>query len=778
MIILEFLLFDENAISIYVSESRLQSVEYPDGMNFTKHLRGELSSDFFHNTKIHYLQNGILFVGRRKDQSTPTDIDKHIFCIDLTSCNLLSEETNPARLLTVIQRTFRLALKIWHNYPFSASERINGSKSILFPFSIADHHRLVIERSNNIPRLENRGILFPLLAYKYNDEDPGQSADVVNTDILRHAGEAYVETRYSLQAEIENELKADTKNIPSSALGCVETNVSVEREDFAFWGFDRQLKALTESQRKIVEYESTNSPLRVEGAAGTGKTVALIMRAYRLLKIHHDKQEAFHIIFFAHSESTSQRNLELFSLYPDSTYYLSASSEQSIQFKTLFTFCREFAHIDVSSVIENNATDSKTYQLMLIDEVVTNALQANRIKTYHALISDAVYDLFNPEKTDRNTLISMLQHEFSVQIKGRTDCSIESYCELDAIPNGIPCKTKSEKELIFSLFNDYQDLLQSQGTFDVDDVTIEAISHLNAPIWRRRRKSDGFDYIFADEMHLYNLNEQSVFHFLSKDNFSKDIPLCFALDYSQAIGDRGDISKDYIARGNFGNVKEQKLCTLFRNSPAIADFCAAIAASGTLMFGASFSNPYKNTQYHFTHAEESKMEVPKLHMYPNDDSMISDLSNRLSELVRILQCKASDIAVISFDSRWASRDGLNLLEKVTKKKYTLLDHQDENHQRDHFTLASPYVINGLEFQAVILLGVDEGRVPQTAGTSDISHHFLMYSAYNMLYLSASRAKYRVVMMGSDLRGTSSCLEHSLAANAIELVKHTEISPLQ
>lgn len=135
--------------------------------------------------------------------------------------------------------------------------------------------------------------MFPLLAYKYNDEDPGQSADVVNTDILRHAGEAYVETRYSLQAEIENELKADTKNIPSSALGCVETNVSVEREDFAFWGFDRQLKALTESQRKIVEYESTNSPLRVEGAAGTGKTVALIMRAYRLLKFIMTSKKLF-----------------------------------------------------------------------------------------------------------------------------------------------------------------------------------------------------------------------------------------------------------------------------------------------------------------------------------------------------------------------------------------------------------------------------------------------------------------------------------------------------
>lgn len=773
---MKFLLFDENAISIYVSESRLQSTEYEEGMNFTKHLYGQLSSELFHNTKIEYIKDGILFVGRKKKQSEKSDADKHIFCIDLTACNLLNEETNPSRLLTVVQRAFRLVLKIWNNYPFSASERINESKSILFPFSISDHHRLVIERSNQVTRLENRGMSFPLLAYKYNAEEPGQLADVVNTEILRHAGELYIDVKYTLQAQIEKELIADTKSSPSSALECVETKVSVERRDFAFWGFDHQLKELTESQRKIVEYESINSPLRVEGAAGTGKTVALIMRAYRLLKMHHDKGAPFHIIFFAHNESTSQRNRDLFSAYPNSDYYLSSTAEQTIQFETLFTFCCEFAHIDSTSVIENNATDSKTYQLMLIDDVVTNALQTNRIKTYRALINNDLYALFDSEKTDRTTLINMLQHEFSVQIKGRTDCSIENYCELDPIPNGIPCKTKPEKELIFSLFNDYQDMLQSQGTFDIDDVTIEVISHLNAPIWRRRRMSDGYDYIFADEMHLFNLNEQSVFHFISKDVFAKDIPLCFALDYSQAIGDRGDTSKDYVARGSFGNVKEQRLCTLFRNSPAIADFCAAIAASGTLMFGTTFSNPYHNTQYHFTNAEESKMQIPELHMYPNDDTMIMDLSNRLGELVRNLQCKPYDIAIISFDNKWLSEDGIGLLEKATRKKYALLD-QNENHQKDCFTLASPYVINGLEFQAVVLLGADEGRIPQTAGTSDISQHFLMYSSYNMLYLSASRAKYRVTIMGSDIQGISSCLEHSIHAKVINVKQHTEVSSL-
>ena len=770
---MKFLLFDENAISTYVSESHLQSVEYQEGLTFTKHLSGQLSSEIFHNTIIEYVKDGILFVGRKKNQSEKTDIDKHIFCVDLTTCNLLCEETAPSRLLTVMQRAFRMVLKIWNNYPFSASERISGSKSVLFPFSLTDHHRLVIERSNQVSRLESRGISFPLLAYKYNAEDPGQVADVVHTDILRYAGEAYVDNKYRLQAQIEKELSANKKNDSSAPLEHVEASKSVERSDFIFWNYDQQFKALTESQRKVVECESLTSPLRVDGAAGTGKTVSLIMRAYRLLKMHHDQGSPFRIIFFAHSESTSLRNKDCFSLYPNSEYYLSPSSEQTILFTTLFAFCREFAHIDRSAVIEDNAADSKTYQLMLIDDVVKSALESNRVKTYRPLISDEVYALFDSEKTDRATLINMLQHEFSVQIKGRTDCSIESYIELETIPNGIPCKTKPEKELIFSLFNDYQNMLQSQNTFDVDDVTIEAISHLNAPFWRRKRQNDGYDYIFADEMHLFNLNEQSVFHFLSKDTSSKEIPLCFALDYSQAIGDRGDTSKDYISRGGFGNVKQQQLHTLFRNSPAIVDLCALIAASGTLMFGASFSNPYGNMQYHFTHAEELKMQVPELHMYPNDDAMISDLPNRLSDLMRDLQCKPKDIAIVSFDNRWIAKEGVDLLEKTVKRKCNLLD-QCTQSQTDYYTLASPYAINGLEFQAVVLLGADEGRVPQTSGTSDISSNFLMYSAYNMLYLSVSRAKYRVIIMGSELQGISTCLEHSIQANVIDVKKHSKV----
>ena len=46
-------------------------------------------------------------------------------------------------------------------------------------------------------------------------------------------------------------------------------------------------------------------------------------------------------------------------------------------------------------------------------------------------------------------------------------------------------------------------------------------------------------------MHLFNFNEQNVFHYLTKSNV-QNIPICFALDYNQAIGDYGDKQDDYI----------------------------------------------------------------------------------------------------------------------------------------------------------------------------------------------------------------------------------------
>lgn len=754
---MKYLLFDQNAISTYIADIQLQSVEYGEGKRFVQHICGELETELFHNTVINYNANGIQFIGMKRQEDTQRGA--HILCIDLEQCDIMSEKDNPARLLTIIQKTLRLALKIWDRRPFSLSERYHESKSILFPFPKPDHSRIVIERSSNILRLTNRGIEHPLLAYKYNADEPSQSEDEVNTSVLRDAGEWYASNHNLLLSQYSNS-QLQQSSSHSTAFESVESTAFDERSDFIYWGIERQYEMLTNSQRAIVDYNAINSPLRIEGAAGTGKTVSMIMRAYKLLKQKEREGQPFKIAFFAHSESTSIRNQELFSYYPDSARFLDSNAPQSIHFETLLSFCRRFARVSETMLLERDALESKNYQLMLIDEAVQKAISSKRLKTYLPIVSAGIKDLFCEDKTRKQVLCNMLQHEFSVQIKGRTDCTIDTYCDIKSIENGIPCATKTDKEFVFSIFLDYQNELQHLGTFDVDDVTMEALSRLNAPIWRRERATEGFDYIFADEMHLFNINEQSVFHFLSKNPAEKEVPICFALDYAQAIGDHGDVSADYIAAKAFGETESQNLQTVFRSSPQITELCASIAASGTLMFGANFANPYNNPQYCFTSGEEEKAERPKLLMFDNDDLLIENLSSVINNYTRTLQCRLNDIAIISFDEKWLSQEGVSLLEQHTGKQFVVLDKND-SHDAGKIILSSPHSINGLEFQGVILIGVDDGRVPQTFGASDISKHFIMYSAYNMLYLAISRARYAVTMMGSKLNGVSPCLAHSI-----------------
>ena len=762
---IKYLLFDQRAISLIVSRSTLQSVEYNQGMRLVQHICGKGNSEILEDVYIEYTKEGILFVGKKTD-SDQTEKGDRIFCVDLTTCNILSEESNPANLLIVMQKVFRTALKIWNRQPFSSSERINQTKSIVFPFVIPDRRRLVIERSNNVDRLMKRNICFPLLAYKYSSEDP-HGEEKVDTSILAKAGEEYIAKRYQIQG-LFPVTETYTNTDLTSALGQTVGGKLERKDNFAYWNYGTQYKNLTESQKYIVDYDNLDRPLRIDGAAGTGKTLSLLMRAYRLLVSYKEKKQPYRIIFFSHSVSTCEQGKEIFSNYPLGTSFMDPSSKQTIRFTTLLEFCEKFSEIESTSVLDYDAGNAKSYQLQLIQQVLEEAKNNYTINTYLPLLSNNVQEVFSDlTEGSIQSVCSILQHEFSIQIKGRTDCTLEKYIELPSIQNGLLCESKTDKEFIFRLFTEYQKILNTYNNFDVDDVILETLSRMNAPVWRRLRFEEGYDYIFVDEMHLFNINEQSVFHFLTKDYNKKDIPICFALDYCQAIGDRGNTTNDYIENA-FGKIEKKKYHTVFRNSPQIANFCASIAASGVLMFQKSFVNPYDTAQNNFTMQEEKKaQDTPRLYMFKNDDAMLTALGTQLDELMRSLQCKKREIAIISFVSQLASAEGAKIVSERIKKKIRFVDDYCSVPENE-FILTSPYSINGLEFQAVILLGVDEGRVPQTIGTNDISQHFVKYSAYNLLYLSASRAKYCLKIMGSLLNGRSSCLEHSIEAGYLKV----------
>jgi len=766
---MKYILFDQNAISVLVSRNKLQSVEFQQGRRLVEHCCGMHASEVLEGVAIEHSDDGVLFIGK-KPASEEAGKAERVFCIDLTTCDLLSEKEHPSDFLTILQKTLRTVLKIWEQRPFTSSERINETKAIVFPFAMPDHRRIVIERSNVLERLTKRGVTYPLLAYKYCKED-SHSPDVVDRTVLVKAGEYYRAKYYELQQAIVNAHEENSKGDEKTEQALISQTgrKQVAEEGFAFIPFDMQYEKLTETQKYIVDYQSITSPIRIAGAAGTGKTISLIMRAYRLLTEHKERNEPFSMVFFSHSESTRLRNEQVFSNYPMSKTFLDESSEQRIRFVSLLSFCREFAQVPTNLLLDHDASEAKTAQLMLIGDALQKAKEERVLSTYRPLMSERIKRFFDESlETDFEEKCQLLQHEFSVQIKGRTDCSFEKYNELPSIRNGLHCANEKDKELVFHIFTLYQEALKSINNYDVDDIVLEALSRLNAPVWRRERVEDGYDYIIVDEMHLFNINEQSVFHYLTKDASKRDVPICFALDYSQAIGDRGDNSNDYVENA-FGKLEKRRLQTVFRNSPQIAEFCASIAASGTLMFEESFENPYQSAQNCFTEEDEKKCSIPQLYMYQNDEEMLKAVGNHVESIKRSLHCRYCDIAVIPFVPGMDTKEGIHQLSSACNKKIRLLD-LNERIDEKCVTVASPYAINGLEFQAVILLGVDEGRLPQTTGTSDISQHFIRYSAYNLLYLSASRAKYSLLILGSNLNGQSSCLEHSVHAGYLQVAQ--------
>ena len=774
---IQFLLFEMSAIENFIRTQEFQSFEFLLAQKFIKSICEGTAYTFdnFYSIKE---KDGLLFIGRKPSE------EKQFLLFDLTQCALISsEKANLENILIVLLKSFRAAIRFWRNLPFNSAERINHTKLIIFPFKYnmngKQNKRLVLERQPGLKKLLDMGIKRPLLAYKYSDEDVSDGAnEVVGLDVLEKASSCLL----SALAEIET-LKQDTESNGDSYCKQSIANIitseapSGKNEGFRYMQFDQKMLQLTEYQKQIVENPDIKIPIRVDGPAGTGKTMSLILRAYKLLRGARNSGKPFRIVFFAHSESTRYEIEESFRLVDKDAemflYNAQSCSKQTIEIITLLEWCREFVGFQDAQLTDLDATTAKEFQCLMIHEAYDTCYNRD-YSAYAPHLSDKLREILAPKGEGALTALDyMLQHEFSIQIKGRANGDLEKYKELPVLQNGLPVRSEKDKEFVYDIYHEYQNQLDEINQYDTDDVVIEAISRLNAPFWRRERSNKGYDYILVDEMHLFNSNEQCAFHYLTQDINQKKVPICFALDYSQAIGDRGDVFSDYIETEIANSAFKQTYQTVFRSSQEITDFCTSIIATGTQMFESNFKNPYRISVSGLSEKEAKFCQPPTLFMYANDDEMIRSIKKHISVIKKDFgsDCKNYEIAVISFVDKLLNEDAA---KTYIDREFFLLKSRNagglngEVKRNNQYVLTSPYNVNGLEFKCVILVGVDEGRVPQTSGTGDILTNYLRYTALNQLYLCCSRAKYRVILLGNNLHGQSSCLNYPLHVGTLTI----------
>lgn len=765
---MKFIYFDEGACSELISERVFQSPEFELGKLLVSVMRGTIpKAQLTFRCAVLSASEGVYVL-------TPGKGVQNYIVIDVEEANELMRLDDGGLILT-LQKTFRYASKYWAGLKPSVNERVlSNNKVAIFPYPIGMQTalRVSIDRNPDEKRRSKREAQKAVLVYRFSDNEGGGVTEVPRLTNFRKACEGR-DNAYALAAQ--QLPKATGSRNGSSSLAVTElsdSNIPHVVES----GLEGWSKALTNSQLAFVNSALT-VPHRIEGPAGTGKTLCLVLKALKTLKNAAAAGEPHRTLFISHSEPT-RRAIENLLAINGGDEFIETEVEllvrsQSVKLTTLQELCANLLkrEISESELVDRDAYESKLVQRLYAIEGVERALR-DEYESHAPFLSESFKKFL--AQTERWAIAEMLQHEISVQIKGRADQDLGQYKKLDRLKIGLPVENEGDKTFVFLMYQKYQSELEASAQFDTDDVVLSATSQLNTPIWRRRRAREGFNSIFIDETHLFNVNELSVFHRLTKNELSQ--PIAYSVDRSQALGDRGwtDLAFEaaFDPSGTLGQSDPTRIRSIFRCSPEIVDLAFSVTSSGATLF-TNFHNPLTASLSAFTAEEERKSRRPAFLEFPSDEAMLEAAFTRADTLAREMAVLKADVAIIVFgDDLFAraqecARGGKKPVEVVKSRG----DLEAVNRARisGRFVLSAPEFVGGLEFAGAVLVGVDGGRVPPKGAGLEFepSQNFLNYAAHQRLYVAITRARFRVEILGNKARGVSDILRSGIAAGLIE-----------
>jgi hypothetical protein len=349
--------------------------------------------------------------------------------------------------------------------------------------------------------------------------------------------------------------------------------------------FDEWMKAdspLTAAQRRIVESEDLQrQPVRIVGAAGSGKTLTMMLLAFSRLKRAEDNGEHPVLLYLCHNQAMKQMVWERFVDLGGARFM--ESTEPSLVVATLFDYSRRVLGEDDTPVIDADALETKAFQRSVVRDCIREVLARRATDVERSpLLSQVVKD-----DALLSVFSSFVSDEISVAIKGHEltrdeQTYVESERRLSRLHGNLD---QNERRVLFDIFREYhREVFEGFEVFDADDLAMSLLHRLRAPIWEMRRRKKGYDFVFVDETQLFNENERRVFPLLTKRDVDF-VPVVLALDEAQQI--RSSVASGLGLLG-IADIADEKLESIHRCSPEILRLAFFIIQRTTDLFGPDF----------------------------------------------------------------------------------------------------------------------------------------------------------------------------------------------
>lgn len=545
-------------------------------------------------------------------------------------------------------------------------------------------------------------------------------------------------------------------------LAAVEANPITKGFTYNEW-YPRQL---SRTQLRFVKHPLTG-PIRLKGAAGTGKTLAMVLKALKTKYDADENDEVIRILFLTHSWAMAE--------YIDRLMNQMDVNKESPSRIDVFPLLFVAHKRDYSAIgrepLGVDSEEGKRLALREISSLISEFVASDWIAYRSGCGADFVQQVEAPADSKECRLFCWdLLIEFGCVIAAQGILTHapdrERYLRLKRMRWMMPLAKLAEKEAVFSLWCGFMRRLREKRWIASDQIVSDFLNDLSTFYWEAARAKEGYDVIFVDEMHLFNAQERLIFHNLLTSG-DKPPVVVMALDPAQSpretftqVSEEGEkVVSGIYERARLPNPEKIEFVDVYRYTPEIARLIGSVhQVAPALDLSEEWSMPEGNTS-------NPPGVVPSFKVLQNETETYKEAMRLAAELGKEARKRKGKVAVLCMDAerldqyvRAASAQHENDVVVILSRD----DTEQLRYAQRKFLLSAPEYVAGLQFDTVVVVDANADQVPDGQHKAYKLRRFL-----SELYLGLSRAEHRLIILASkDRGGLSKVFDGAIATKAL------------